>query len=411
MSGKKVFTGAGEKLAAFLLSIKKDATEESILTNTLADINGTGVLSSISDFQNAKVFNKEEIIVYFKREILKELSYVKVTDGQKEHSLQKMVQLLYNNTKRMDTLSEAQFEALSELVMDNLADIYKSLGIHERKFSRLNTKLANDINNLRYKKLDYFTGNEDDKAGLYYRTSGSKMVICDGAGVTNHKFFEVFRCTSKTPVPNQAYLGDIFSIGGSEVDSPIKKIEFTKDVISQGNITMANGKELIGTALRAKYADLAEYYTSNMEYRPGTLLQIDTENQNEVTIWDPSYTTGCIGVVSDKPGLIINEGLVSDFAIVPIVLTGQSPVRILGSVSKGDYIYPSLRIPGVAIAIKPENAISYENENPLLNVRLGYALESSQSIILPEFGSDTQSNQTNQINIIDQEFLIRVKIN
>lgn len=48
--------------------------------------------------------------------------------------------------------------------MDNLADIFKSIGIHERKFSRLNTKLANDINNRRYKKLDYFTGSEDDKS-------------------------------------------------------------------------------------------------------------------------------------------------------------------------------------------------------------------------------------------------------
>lgn len=415
MSGKKVFTGAGEKLAEFLLSIKKDTTTESILTTTLADINNTGVDSSLADFQKKKVFNKEEVISYFKREILKELNFIKVTDGQKEYSLQKMVQLLYNNTKRMDNLTEAQFQALSELVMDNLANIFKSIGIHERKFSRLNTKLANDINNLRYKKLDYFTGSEDDKSGLYYRSSGAKMLICDGAGVTNHKFYEIFRCTSKTPVPNQAYLGDIISIGGSEVDSPFKKIELTKDVISQGNITMANGKELIGTALRAKYADLAEYYTSNVEYRPGTLLQIDTENQNEVTIWDPSNTTGCIGVVSDKPGLIINEGLISDFAIVPIVLTGQSPVRILGNVSKGDYIYPSLTIPGAAIAIKPENALNYEKENPLLNRRLGYALESSQTMKLPEFdqsvGSVNSVDNNQQSNLNNQEFLIRTKLN
>ena len=33
-SGKKVFTGAGEKLAEFLLSIKKDTTTETILTTT-----------------------------------------------------------------------------------------------------------------------------------------------------------------------------------------------------------------------------------------------------------------------------------------------------------------------------------------------------------------------------------------
>ena len=400
MSGKKVFTAAGEKLATFLLSVKKDATQEQTLTDTLADINNSNVVNSLTKYQDAKIFNKTDVISFFKREIQKELGFVKVTDSQKELTLQKMTQLLYNSTKRLSTLTEAQFQALTELVVDNLADIFKTLGIQERKFTRLVQKLSNDINNIRYFDLDYFMGDEDDKARLYHRFAGNKLLICNGAGVTNHKFYEIIRCNSLTPTPNQAFLGDTISIGGSEVDSPFKKIELTKDILSQGNITMANGKELIGTALRARFADLAELYTANVAYRPGTLLQVDTVNQSEVTIWDPSTLSGCIGIVSDKPGLVINEGLISDFPIVAIVLTGQSPVRIRGPVSKGDYIYPSRTKPGVAIAIKPKDAEAYEKQDHLINRLLGVALESSQAL-LPEF----DSNQP------EQEYLIRCKIN
>ena len=98
--------------------------------------------------------------------------------------------------------------------------------------------------------------------------------------------------------------------------------------------------------------------------------------------------------------MVINEGLISDFPIVAIVLTGQSPVRIRGPVSKGDYIYPSRTKPGVAIAIKPKDAEAYERQDHLINRLLGVALESSQAL-LPEF----DSNQP------EQEYLIRCKIN
>ena len=166
MSGKKVFTAAGEKLATFLLSVKKDATQEQTLTDTLADINNSNVVNSLTKYQDAKIFNKTDVISFFKREIQKELGFVKVTDSQKELTLQKMTQLLYNSTKRLSTLTEAQFQALTELVVDNLADIFKTLGIQERKFTRLVQKLSNDINNIRYFDLDYFMGDEDYKARL-----------------------------------------------------------------------------------------------------------------------------------------------------------------------------------------------------------------------------------------------------
>ena len=405
MSGKKVFTGAGEKLASFLINIKNDTINENTLTATLNNINGIGTTSSTVIYQEAKVFSREEVIAYFKRELRKEFNFLKVTDGQKEYSYQKMIQLIYNNTKRIEVITQAQFEALSELVMDELADLYKETGQIRRKFTMDINKLTKEMANLTYKNLDYFVGDEDDKLELHFRTSGNQLLIGNGAGSTNHKYWEVFKCNSKTPVPNQSYIGETLIIGGTEDASPFTKIELTKEVLAKGNITMANGKELIGTALRARYADLAEFYTANMEYRPGTLLQIDTNNQNEVTIWDPSdynylvNSSGCIGVVSDKPGLIINEGLISDFPIVPIVLTGQSPIRVIGTINKGDFIYPSLVLPGIAIGISPKDALEYESQNPLINKRIGIALESSQMLTIPEF---SKSNQ---------EYLIRVKIN
>ena len=84
-------------LKEFLLFFKKDTTAESILTTTLADINNTGVDSSLADFQKTKVFNKEEVITYFKREILK------LCKDKTNLSYWELVVQIYNNVLFIDT--------------------------------------------------------------------------------------------------------------------------------------------------------------------------------------------------------------------------------------------------------------------------------------------------------------------
>ena len=83
------------------------------------------------------------------------------------------------------------------------------------------------------------------------------------------------------------------------------------------------------TATAARYADLAENYLSDKPYSIGTVMVVGGEA--EVTACQMGDRA--IGVVSDKPAYLMNEGLVGGTAIA---LKGRVPVKIVGTVNKGD---------------------------------------------------------------------------
>ena len=101
---------------------------------------------------------------------------------------------------------------------------------------------------------------------------------------------------------------------------------------------------LYGTANKALYADLAEKYSSDLDYPPGTVVVFGGEK--EITISTTSYDTTVAGVISTNPGYSMNtlaEGL-------EVALTGRVPCRVIGPVRKGQIVVTS-DIPGVAQAI------------------------------------------------------------
>ena len=90
----------------------------------------------------------------------------------------------------------------------------------------------------------------------------------------------------------------------------------------------------------AQYADLAEKYTSDQEYAPGTVLVFG--GIAEVTQSTKSYDTAAAGVVSTNPAHLMND----TSAGIAVALTGRVPCRVHGPISKGDLVVTS-DIPGV----------------------------------------------------------------
>lgn len=89
---------------------------------------------------------------------------------------------------------------------------------------------------------------------------------------------------------------------------------------------------IYGTATSAKYADLAEKYTTDAEYPVGTVIVISlADNSAEGT---KSFKTGqrVLGVVSDKPAFLMNEESPGQ----ALALRGRVPVKVAGAVKKGD---------------------------------------------------------------------------
>jgi len=100
-----------------------------------------------------------------------------------------------------------------------------------------------------------------------------------------------------------------------------------------------------GTATSAQYADLAEYYSSDAEYEPGTVLKIGGEA--EVTQTTTAFCPDVFGVVSTDPAYLMNSNLGG--TRVAVALEGRVPVKVIGQVKKGQRLLSSEE-PGVARA-------------------------------------------------------------
>ncbi len=92
---------------------------------------------------------------------------------------------------------------------------------------------------------------------------------------------------------------------------------------------------MYGLATSAQYADLAEKYTSKDDVKVGDVVVISTDEEFDAELSNSVAPSSVLGVVSDKPAIRMNEGLVGG---VFIALRGRVPCKVHGPVEKGDLL-------------------------------------------------------------------------
>jgi len=149
-------------------------------------------------------------------------------------------------------------------------------------------------------------------------------------------------------VGNGAFLSGIVSGGGFAGNTSIYVSGNVTAIMNGGtsgigNIgaTGATFNTVFAKSTQAQYADLAEVYTSDKKYVPGTVLIFGGDK--EVTISTQSHDPRIAGVVSTNPAYLMNNAETG----VPVALQGRVPCRVLGPVEQGDRVVSS-HIPGVA---------------------------------------------------------------
>ncbi len=123
---------------------------------------------------------------------------------------------------------------------------------------------------------------------------------------------------------------DLGSNGSSTMtyDSGNDRMVFNKDV----QATVFHGQ-----STSARYADLAEKYTSDKEYDPGTVVKLG--GNAEITETTQLGDKDVFGVISTQPAFLMNaegDGL-------PVAMTGKVPVKVEGIVAKGERLISSNR--------------------------------------------------------------------
>jgi hypothetical protein len=90
----------------------------------------------------------------------------------------------------------------------------------------------------------------------------------------------------------------------------------------------------VGTATAANYADLAEMYLADADYEVGTVLMVGGEKEVTASKWGKR----ALGAVSAKPAYLMNKDL--DGGTI-VALKGRIPVKVIGSIKKGDELIAS----------------------------------------------------------------------
>lgn len=90
-----------------------------------------------------------------------------------------------------------------------------------------------------------------------------------------------------------------------------------------------------GESSSAQWGDLAEKYICSESCRVGTVVCISTKEDVDIEPCQEDLASNCIGVISAKPGFLMNKQLKGG-EIVGLV--GRVPVQMVGPVKKGDFV-------------------------------------------------------------------------
>ena len=172
----------------------------------------------------------------------------------------------------------------------------------------------------------------------------------------------IVNTTASQALTNKSYAGTLVSVtgnvtGGNVTTAGILTVNSgaaaTAIVNGAGNAVGNIGSSgtyfnrLFAQATTALYADLAEMYSSDVTYPPGTVLIFG--GSQEVTISSHGHDNRVAGVVSTHPAHVMNSGQTGDH-VLAVALAGRVPVNVIGSIQRGDCVVTS-STPGVAEAM------------------------------------------------------------
>ena len=124
---------------------------------------------------------------------------------------------------------------------------------------------------------------------------------------------------------------------------------------------------IASTASSAQYADVAERFEADAPMEAGSVVMVG--GSAEITEITSEMSEDVFGVISHKPAYMMNAGAGSDESHPYVAMTGRTPVRVIGEVTKGQRLVTS-STKGCARAVAQGESISPFNV-------IGRALESS----------------------------------
>ena len=233
--------------------------------------------------------------------------------------------------------------------------------------------------------LNGVSGNAFMRTDTNTSTTGSLSVLTDTGGffvgADSDAKISVTTATSSVNIQNQtqdANIAIVVNDGGSTTTALL--VNGSTSQVGVLGITNLNGSGIgnigaagavfntvFATATTALYADVAERFAADVEMLPGTVVELG--GSAEITESVDELSENVFGVISTRAAYLMNSGAGTDSTHPPIAMTGRVPVRVTGSIRKGDRLVAAGN--GLARAAKPGEATAFNT--------IGRSLESKES--------------------------------
>jgi hypothetical protein len=229
----------------------------------------------------------------------------------------------------------------------------------------VNVQTANKVNNTLTRGL-YLTGsNFDGSLATTWAVDGtstnvaSKVVTRDAsgnfsAGTVSASLSGVATCANNLRVDSDQYRAACTASSASTIVARDANCDIYARIFCG---------DLCGTALQAKYADLAENYQADQHYGPCVVLEFG--GRCEVTMAS-IRSRAVAGVVSTNPAYLMNSDLKGD-NVVTLALQGRVPCKVKGPIRKGDLL------------VSAGDGFARSDPDPKIGAVIGKALENFDS--------------------------------
>jgi len=203
------------------------------------------------------------------------------------------------------------FVTLGDAVLDNTLGI----SLIGKNFSNYGEKIGNNFLNLLENQSAPTAPTAPVGGQLWWDSGNLIMKTYDGT-----KWKSTSGCTVSSTVPPSPLVGDQWWDTGNVVLKIYTGLG--------GNLAWDNIDSTVSTA-----GDLAECYTADAQYLPGTV--VDFGGDFEVTLSSSVSSTRVAGVISTEPAYLMNKNCAGEF-VVSLALQGRCPVMVTGFCQKGD---------------------------------------------------------------------------
>jgi hypothetical protein len=138
----------------------------------------------------------------------------------------------------------------------------------------------------------------------------------------------------------------------------------------------ANGT-VSGNQINANYADVAERFEADSIYDAGTVVELG--GSAEITKVTAELSDKVFGVISTRAAYLMNSNAGTDATHPPVAMTGRVPVKVVGSVAKGDRLVSAGN--GVARAAQAGEATAFNVIGRALTDKLDQAEGTVEAIV------------------------------